>query len=51
MENSECSYICPLSNYEGGNCYCYKEHCAWWDEEHKQCAIMTIALKESEEPT
>lgn len=40
--------ICPLRKSMVGNDeVCDKEGCAWYDEENRQCAILTIARKET----
>ena len=34
---------CPLTASVADPAPCDEEHCAWWDEDSRQCAMLTIA--------
>jgi len=35
---------CPLHRYPNGEFgECYKEDCAWWDEEYQVCAVLWLS--------
>ncbi len=39
---------CPFLNHLESSGECVGEYCAWWDDERKQCAIVSINQKLSE---
>ena len=39
--------FCPMSalfnNADNNGTFCIKDQCAWWDEHHKCCCLMSIS--------
>ena len=46
MDNREC----PIIYLHDEECFhdCERERCAWWDEKHQCCAVLTIASRKGE---
>lgn len=40
MENKQ---YCPLNAATDEVLHCYREKCAWWDEDAQACAVLVIA--------
>jgi len=41
-ELSQGEKICPLRSMLAEPSYCFRENCAFWDEENNNCAILSV---------